>query len=164
MSVLGGEPAPTSSQSVPASLLRLTGHLAARLRTATAGLGAARAVRHVVGATFLGTPVAYVRAQLAELLRERTVASDRVAAESADRGTLDTARRTGVGASLAGHVRETVATFGRAVITRGDAVLGSLIQMFTHGESPSVVVERVWHVRDLFSVGADELLLCASSK
>ncbi len=87
---------------------------------------------------FLGATDAEVRAQLAELLGERTVTGDRVAAEPADRGALDTAGGTGVGAGLAGHVRETVATFGRAVITRGDAVLGSLVQMLTHGMSPSL--------------------------
>jgi hypothetical protein len=151
----GSQPAPKSSSAVPAGRFGSAGHLATRLGTAAAGRDAALAVRHVVGTAFLGTPVADVRAQLAELLGERTVASDCVAAEPADRRALDTACGTGIGAGLAGHMCEAVATFGRAVITRGDAILGSLVQMFTHGESPSVVVGQVWRARDASCIPPD---------
>src|ERR1019366_9118925 len=112
-------------------LQRSAGPLAARRRAAFAGLGAGLAMRHFVGAAFLRAPIADVRAQLAELLGERTVAGDRVAAEPADRGTLDTAGRTGGGARLAGHVRKAVATIGRALVARGDAVLFLLVEMVT---------------------------------
>src|SRR5665811_2037308 len=76
--------------------------------------------------------------QLAELLGEWTVAGDRVGAQPADRRALDAASGTRVGAGLADHVRETVAARGRAVVARGDTVLGALVQMISHGVSPSV--------------------------
>jgi len=77
-------------------------------------------------------PVADVRAQLASLLGERTVAGDRIDAQPADRQALDAAGRTAIFAFLADHVRETVAALGRAVVARGDATLGALVQRMTH--------------------------------
>src|SRR5665811_1133152 len=115
-----------------------SGHLAAHLGATTARLGAALAVIHIMLAALFRTPVADVRAQLAYLLGERTVAGDRVGAQPADRRALDAASGTRVGAGLADHVRETVAARGRAVVARGDAVLGALVQMISHGVSPSV--------------------------
>ena len=55
-------------------------HLAASLRTTAARLGAALAMIHVVLGALFRAPVADVRAQLAGLLGERTVAGHRVGA------------------------------------------------------------------------------------
>jgi hypothetical protein len=92
-------------------------------------------------AALFRTPVANVRAQLANLLGKRTVAGDRVGAQTADRRTLDAAGRTVIFACLAAHVRETIAALGRAVVAGGDAVLGALVQMVTHGVFPLVDYE-----------------------
>ena len=92
-------------------------------------------------AALFRTPVANVRAQLANLLGKRTVAGDRVGAQTADRRTLDAAGRTVIFACLAAHVRETIAALGRAVVAGGDAVLGALVHMITHCLSPLVDLE-----------------------
>jgi len=84
------------------------------------------------------TPVANIRAQLANLLGKRTVAGNRVGAQAADRRALDATGRTVIFACLAAHVRETIAAVGRAVVAGGDAVLGALVQMVTHCVSPLV--------------------------
>ena len=131
---------------------RLAGHLAASRGATTARLGAAFTAIHVMGAAFFRTPVTDVRAQLAELLGERTVAGDRVGAEPADRRALDTARGTGVAAGLAGHKRETVAALGRAVVAGGDAVFGALVQRITHVVFPLVEIGRYWHTRNACAV------------
>ena len=86
------------------------------------------------------TPVADVRAQLANLLGERTVAGDRIDAQPADRRALDAAGRTGIFAFLADHARETAAALGRAVVAGDDAVLGALVQMITHFVFPLVEI------------------------
>ena len=85
-------------------------------------------------AALFRAPVADVRAQLAGLLGERTVAGDRIAAQPADCRTLDTAGRTLVFAFFAHHVRKAIAALGRAHITGVDAVFGILVQMMTHVE------------------------------
>ena len=77
-------------------------------------------------------PVADVRAQLASLLGERTVADDRVNAQPADRSALDAAGRTVIFAFLTHHVRETVAALGRAVVAGVDAVFGALVRRIAH--------------------------------
>jgi hypothetical protein len=141
-----------------ASGLPLVGHLTARLGTAAASLGAALAVRHVMGAAFLGAPVADVRAQLAELLGERTVASDRVATEPADRRALDAAGRTAIFAFLADHLCETVAALGRAVVAGGDAVLSALVQMMTHVAFPLVEIGRYWRARNAYAIEQNALV------
>lgn len=92
----------------------------------TARLGAALAVVHVMRAALFRAPVANVRAQLADLLGERTMAGDRVSAQAADRRALDAAGRTFIFACLADHVRETVATRGRTVVAGVDTVRGVL--------------------------------------
>jgi hypothetical protein len=120
------------------SFFRSSGHLAARIGATTARFGAALTVIHVMLAALFRTPVAYVRAQLAYLLGERTVAGDRVGAQTADSRALDAAGRTVIFACLAAHVRETIAALGRAVVAGGDAVLGALVQMITHCVSPLV--------------------------
>lgn len=109
-----------------------SGHFAASLGATTARLSAALAVLHVVRLTLFRAPVADLRAQLANLLRERTVAGDCIGAQAADRRALDTARGTVIMAVLTNHVCETIAAFGRAVVAGGDAVLGVFIQMMTH--------------------------------
>jgi len=96
------------------------------------------AVIHILLAALFCTPVADVRAQLAYLLGERTVAGDRVSAQTADRRALDAAGRAVIFACLAAHVRETIAALGRAVIAGGDAFLGALVQMVTHCVSPLI--------------------------
>lgn len=96
------------------------------------------------------TPVADVRAKLASLLGERTVAGDRIDAQTADRGALDAAGRAAIFAFLADHVRETVAALGRAVVAGGDAVLGALIQMMTHVVFPLAEIGRYWRARNAY--------------
>ena len=112
----------------PLDWRRLGGHLAASVRTTAARLGTALAMVHVVLGALFRAPVADVRAQLASLLGERTVAGHRIGTQPAYRGALDTARWTGILAFLADHVGETVAAFGRAVVAGGNAVLGALIR------------------------------------
>jgi hypothetical protein len=113
-----------------------SGHLPARLGATTARFGTTLAVIHIMLAALFRTPVADVRAQLANLLDERTIAGDRVGAQTADRRTLDAAGRTVIFACLAAHVRETIAALGRTVVADGDAVLPALVQMIIHGVSP----------------------------
>ena len=102
------------------------------------------------------TPIADVRAQLASLLGERTVAGDRIDAQPADRQALDAAGRTAIFAFLADHVRETVAALGRAVVARGDAVLGALVQRMIHVGFhvvfPLVEIGRYWRARNVCAV------------
>ena len=93
-------------------------------------------------AALFRTPVADVRAQLADLLGERTVAGDRIGAQPANRHALDTTGRTFIFAILADHVRETVAALGRAVVAGVDAVRGILVQMITHVEFPLWLIEN----------------------
>ena len=64
----------------PLNLHRLGGHLAASLRTTATRVSAALAMIHVVLGALFRAPVADVRAQLAGLLGERTVAGHRVGA------------------------------------------------------------------------------------
>jgi hypothetical protein len=78
-------------------------------------------------AALFRTPIADVRAQLADLLGERTVAGDRIGAQTADRRALDAAGRTIIFAFLAAHVRATIAALGRAGVTGVDAVCGLLV-------------------------------------
>ena len=87
-------------------------------------------------ATFFGTPIADVRAKFANLFGERIVAGNCVGAQPANRGTLDTAGRTGIRAFLSDHVVKTTAALGRAVVAGGDAIFGVLFQMMTHGVFP----------------------------
>ena len=103
-------------------------------------------------ATLFGTPLADVRAQLADLLGKRAIAGDRIGAQSADCRALDTAGRTGVFAFLADHMRETVAALGGTVIAGGNAVFGVLVQMMTHGVIPFVEIERYWRARNARTV------------
>ena len=103
-------------------------------------------------AAFFRTPVADVRAQLANLLGEPTVAGDRIGAQPADRRALDAAGRTAIFAFLADHVRETVAALGRAVVAGGDAVFGALVQMITHVAFPLVEIGRYWRVHNTCAV------------
>ena len=46
------------------------------------------------------------------------------------------ASRAFIHAFLADHVGETVAAFGRAIVTGGNAVFSALVQMMTHGVFP----------------------------
>jgi len=78
------------------------------------------------------TPVADVRAQLANLLGERTVAGYRINAQSADHRALDAAGRTAVFAFLTHHVRKADTALYRAVVAGFDAVPSILVQMMTH--------------------------------
>ena len=89
-------------------------------------------------AALFRTPVADIRTQLANLLGKRTVAGDRVSAQTADCRALDAAGRTVIFTCLAAHMRETIAALCRAVVAGGDAVLGALVQKFTHCVSPLV--------------------------
>jgi len=89
-------------------------------------------VSHLVRIAFLGAPIADVGAQRAELLGKGAVARYRIATESGDGGALNAARRAIIGAGLAGHMRETMAAFCRAVVARGDAILRRLIEMVAH--------------------------------
>ena len=86
------------------------------------------------------TPVADVRAQLAYLLNERTIAGNRIGAQTADRRALDTAGRTVIFAFFTNHMRKAIAAFGRAEVASVDAILGILIQMMTHGVFPLVKI------------------------
>jgi|ERR1019366_1010542 hypothetical protein len=104
-----------------------SGHLAACLGATTARFGTTLRVIHIMLAALFRTPIADVRAKLAYLLGERTVAGDRVGAQTADCRALDTAGRTVVFACLSAHVRETIAALGRAVVASGDAVPGALV-------------------------------------
>jgi hypothetical protein len=103
-------------------------------------------------AALFRTPVADVRAQLASLLGERTVASDRIDAQPADRRALNAAGRTAIFAFLAYHVRETAAALGRAVVAGGDAVLGALVQMMAHVVFPLVEIGRYWRAHNACAV------------
>ena len=78
-------------------------------------------------AALFRAPVADVRAQLANLLGERTVAGDRIDAQPADRRALDAAGRAVIVTLLTHHVRETAAALGGAEVTRVDAVFGELV-------------------------------------
>ena len=123
-----------------------TGHLAASLCATTARLGAALTVIHVMCVALFRAPVANIRAQLAGLLGEWTVAGDCIGTQPADRRALDTAGRTVIFTFLADHVRKTVAALGRAFVTGFDAVLGVLVQMMTHGVSSLAESGRYWPV------------------
>ena len=114
----------------------LSGRLAASLCTTAARLGAAFTVIHIVRVALFRAPVTDVRAQLAGLLGERTIAGHRIGTQPADRRALDAASRAFIHAFLADHVGETVAAFGRAIVTGGNAVFGALVQMMTHGVFP----------------------------
>jgi hypothetical protein len=81
---------------------------------------------------FLCAPIADVGAQRAKLLRERTLPRYRIATESSDGSALNAARRAIIGASLASHMRETVAAFRRTFVARGNAILRCLIEMVAH--------------------------------
>lgn len=96
---------------------------------------------HVLLATLFRTPVADICAQLANLLGKRTVAGNRISAQTANRCALDAAGRTVIFACLAAHVRETIAALGCTIVTGGDAVLRALVQMIIHGGSPWVDCE-----------------------
>ena len=93
-------------------------------------------------AALFRAPVANVRAQLAGLLGERTIAGHRIGTQAADRRALDAASRAFIHAFLADHMSETVAAFGRAIVAGGNAVFGALIQMMTHGVFPLVEIGR----------------------
>ena len=129
-------------------LHRSNGHLAASLGATTARFGAALTVIHVVCVALICTPVADVRAQYAGLLGERAVAGSCIGAQPTDRRALNATGWTRIRTLLAEHVRETVAALGRAVVTGLDAVLGTLVQMMTHGVFPFVEVVRSWRVRN----------------
>jgi hypothetical protein len=128
--------------SLPAVLNRLRGHRAASRRASTTGFGARLAMCHAVRVAFLPAPITDLRAQFAQLLGERAVARDRVAAEPTNRRALDAARRTGALALLAGHMRETVPAFGRALVACVDAGLFVPSQMFTHDVASIVEIVR----------------------
>ena len=113
-----------------------SGHLAARCGALGASFGAALAVIHVMSTTLLCAPVANVRTQRAKLFGKWAVACGRVSAQAADRCAFNTAGRTGVEAFLAHHVRKTIAARSGADIAGVDAVLGVLIQVMTHDETP----------------------------
>ena len=112
------------------------GHLAASFGATAARLGAALAVIHILLAALFCTPVADVCAQFANLFGKRTVAGNRISAQAANCRAFDAAGRAGIFAFLADHVRETVAALCCTVVAGGDAVLGVLIQMMTHGMFP----------------------------
>ena len=118
------------------NLYRLAGHLAASLDATTTSLGAALAVIHVVRTTLFGAPIADIRAQLADLLGEWTVAGDSVRAQAADRRALDAAGRAVIYAFLADHVREAVAALGSAVVAGGNTVYGVLVKRVIHDTCP----------------------------
>ena len=120
----------------PSDAIQSTSHLAASLGATTARLGTALAMIHVMRVALFRTPITNVRAQLADLLGERTVAGDRIGAQSADSRALDATGRAFIFAILADHVRKTVAALSRAVVAGVDAVFGVLVQMMTHGISP----------------------------
>jgi hypothetical protein len=118
------------------------GHFAARFGAATTGFGARLAVCHAIRVAFLRAPIANVCAQLAELLGEGTVASDRIAAQPADRRALDAARRAGALALLAGHMRKTMGALVGAIVACVDAVLFVPSEMFTHDVASFVKMVR----------------------
>src|SRR5665647_2783872 len=123
-------------------LRRLAGHHAGRLGAMPARRSAAPPALPVMRPALFRTPVADVRAQLASLLGERTVADDSIDAQPADRCALDAAGRTAIFAFLADHARETAATLGRAVVAGSDAVFGALVQRITHVVFPLVEIGR----------------------
>ena len=116
----------------PSDAIQSTSHLAASLGATTARLGTALAMIHVMRVALFRAPVADVRAQLADLLGERTVAGDRIGAKPADRRALNATGRTLIFAVFADHVRETVAALGRAVVAGVDAVFGALVRRIAH--------------------------------
>jgi hypothetical protein len=122
---MGGHRRSPHRRAVIAADGRSSGHLAANLGASTARLGATLAVIHVMRAALFRAPSADVRAQLARLLGERAVAGDRIGAQPADCRALDAAGWTVIGALSAGHVRETDAARGCAVIAGLDAVHGA---------------------------------------
>lgn len=131
---------------------RSSGHLAASLGASTARLGAALAVIHVMRAALFRAPSADVRAQLARLLGERAVAGDRIGAQPADRRALDAAGWTVIGALSAGHVRETDAARGCAVVAGVDAVHGAWLKEMVHCVFPWLEIGRKWRARDACAV------------
>lgn len=82
---------------------------------------------HVMRVALFLTPVADVRAQLAYLLGEWTIARYRIGAQPADRRALDAAGRAIIVTLSANHVRETNAALGRAEVARLDTVFGKLV-------------------------------------
>jgi hypothetical protein len=114
----------------------LSRHLAARCGALDASLGAALAMIHVVCTTLFGAPVANVRAQLAKLFGKWAVARGRVGAQAADCCAFNATGWTGIGAFLANHVRKTIGALSGAQVAGVDAVLGDLIQVMTHEETP----------------------------
>ena len=107
----------------------------------------------------LGTPIADVSAQLADLLGERTVAGHCIGAQSTDRRTLDAAGRTRIVAFLADHMREAIAAFGRAVVAYVDTVFGALVQMMTPGVFPSIEIGRKRRARNACATELHSFLL-----
>lgn len=116
-------------------------HFAAYLSATTTRHGAALTVIHVLLATLFRTPVADICAQLANLFGKRTVAGNRISAQTANRRAFDATGRTIIFACLAAHVRETIAAIGCAVVAGGDAVLRALVQVIIHSVSPWVDCE-----------------------
>lgn len=109
-----------------------TGHLATSLGAPAASLCATLTVVHFMRTALCRAPIADVSTHRADLLREGTIAGDRVGAQPADFRALDATGRTGIFAFHACHVRETGSAFSRALVASGDAVLGTLIQLMTH--------------------------------
>ena len=112
---------------VPAVLFRSISHLAACLGTTTARFSTTRAVFHILLAALFCTPVANVRAQLANLLSERTIAGDCIGAQTANRRALNATSWTSIFAFFTAHVCKTIAALGRAVIAGGDAIFRTLV-------------------------------------
>jgi hypothetical protein len=131
----GHLPAPTWAR--PPLKASLSGrHLAARCGALDASFGAALAVIHVVCTTLFCAPVANVSAKLANLFGKWAVACGRVSAQAADRCAFNTAGRTGIDAFLADHVRKAITARSGAEVASVNAVLGVLVQVMTHGETP----------------------------
>jgi hypothetical protein len=89
-------------------------------------------VLHVVLAALLGTPVAYARAQGADLAHERTVPCHGVGGQPANRRTFDAATWAIVVARLANHVREAISAGIGAGIAGREAVENGLSQVVAH--------------------------------
>ena len=80
-------------------------------------------------------PVANAGAELAELLRERTVAGHGIGTQAADCSALDATARAVVVARLADHVGKTVSARIGTGVARFDAGSDGLGEMVAHGPS-----------------------------
>jgi hypothetical protein len=83
-----------------------------------------------------GTPITDIRAQFASLFGEWAIASYCIGTQATNRRAFDTTGWAGIFTFFANHMCKTVAARSGTQVACINAVLGILIQMMTHGETP----------------------------